>query len=239
MSRYKNGFTLIELLVVVAIIAILMAILLPALNKVRMQSRLVACLSNTRQIGLGMYQYAQDSNQYFPAPIDANNADLPWFVGGLLGQDGEGGQHGINYMGAQFQKTKTKFYCPASRGLMGNENSGGAATGYGYGMNVDLGGGFNMFPKVTTIDMPMQSILVADCTVQSTNYYEAVLGYDPPWVSNASANKFFPNTAHVGKANYLFVDLHTETLMAKNPESLNSEPVGAGQAVYFQYSWGR
>jgi len=58
--RRREGFTLIELLVVIAVIALLMAILLPALQRAREQGRAAACLSNLKQIGLAMYMYAED-----------------------------------------------------------------------------------------------------------------------------------------------------------------------------------
>src|SRR5262245_29065831 len=57
-QRNPRGFTLIELLVVVAIIALLIAILLPSLNKAKEQTRLVVCLSRMRTIGQGVMIYA-------------------------------------------------------------------------------------------------------------------------------------------------------------------------------------
>lgn len=64
--RPGRGFTLIELLVVIAIISILASMLLPALSKAKEASRKARCLSNLRQMGLGMMMYAEDNNGSIP-----------------------------------------------------------------------------------------------------------------------------------------------------------------------------
>ena len=63
----RRGFTLIELLVVVAIIALLIAIMLPALSNAREQGKRTVCLSNMRQMGIALLSYALDNSEYVPA----------------------------------------------------------------------------------------------------------------------------------------------------------------------------
>jgi prepilin-type N-terminal cleavage/methylation domain-containing protein len=67
-TRTKTGFTLVELLVVIAIIAVLIGILLPALNKARAASINANCLSNLRQLGQAFSIYAVDNHNWWPLP---------------------------------------------------------------------------------------------------------------------------------------------------------------------------
>ena len=65
-KKHVKGFTLIELLVVISIIALLLAILLPALGRAREQAKGTRCLANLKQIGLAMHLYANDYNYLLP-----------------------------------------------------------------------------------------------------------------------------------------------------------------------------
>jgi len=75
----SNQFTLIELLVVVAIIAILMALLLPSLQAAKEAARCLTCKANMRQIALGMSSYSIDSRDYFP-PVYVRSPANAWYA---------------------------------------------------------------------------------------------------------------------------------------------------------------
>lgn len=79
MKRSFQGFTLIELLVVIAIIAILAAILFPVFAQARGKARQAACISNMKQIGIGIMMYSQDYDECLPGntPLNTNGITDP------------------------------------------------------------------------------------------------------------------------------------------------------------------
>ncbi|HLL88495.1 MAG TPA: prepilin-type N-terminal cleavage/methylation domain-containing protein [Tepidisphaeraceae bacterium] len=128
-SSTRRGFTLVELLVVIGIIALLISILLPSLQRARSAANTVACLSNLRQIGMGYQLYAADNNQFLPYAYYWNSDGFFVWWQGL--EKYMGGQKG--YM-SYVQKAQTRMFsgngCPDYDQKIVDPTSW-AGTGYG------------------------------------------------------------------------------------------------------------
>ena len=195
--RSRGGFTLIELLVVVAILALLLSILLPALDQARRSARDVLCCTNQRQIGLAWNYYLMDSFETFPVW----QQNMHWFYGGkhpaisntILGNTLS--YRPLNpYVGMSLQDEKGigVFQCPADRPILdpnGGDITYGNTTydfyGNSYMMNFQLL--YRSSPKQKNLRLPVRLneieiphsllVLAADC-----QWYYTV--NDSPWDAN-------------------------------------------------------
>ena len=106
--KLHRAFTLIELLVVIAIIAILAALLLPALSSAKSRAWSIRCVSNLRQINLGMRLYADDFSEQFPE----SGTTIPWDGIDLAPPNGSGRASWMQQL-ISFTVTTNLYHCPA------------------------------------------------------------------------------------------------------------------------------
>jgi len=108
----RRGFTLIELLVVIAIIAILAAILFPVFAKAREKARQASCLSNVKQLSLGIMQYTQDYDERLPPRYYRYDPAVP------------GGPNWCDHLVQPYIKNSQVILCPSTRGKSYGYNQG-------------------------------------------------------------------------------------------------------------------
>jgi len=193
MGKRKKNFTLIELLIVIAIIAILAAMLLPALQKARMKARDLSCLSNLKQLGSCALQYAGDYNDNMPLAWD-NAGNARWsdrFI--LAGYIPHWTPNNLN---------NKWLYCPSWTPSDEFNAQGGLITpSYTYGMDIT----FKTTQKLSMILTSTTCILFADSVVLPSAPAEKLHQW---YYLNGDVNHGIHLRHSSVAANVLFVDGH-------------------------------
>ena len=165
----KKHFTLIELLVVIAIIAILAAILLPALGKARAEAKRAGCVGNLRQQGMAFQMYT-DTYGFCPIAWDSlygnywETATWKWQLAPFLGIDIDRSiKPGVNPVFAS-----GVFKCPSwanelrASKLSDTQQHYGGGYGYNWGTGDDLGIGYKVYVSPVQIYKPTETVAIAD-----------------------------------------------------------------------------
>ena len=206
--KKNNDFTLIELLVVIAIIAILAAMLLPALSKAREKAEQISCTSNIRQIGVGLVMYCQDNKNFYPRS-DPEGTNGPGWIAGIS-RNGNGNPYYLHPENGSLFKYigDEKIY------LCDSDPNDVAAT---YARNSHL----NTAKKVSLVKKTAKFITFAEDKYNDDgNFKSDVWAYDATGTlvetSSPSPNSF--GKYHSGNTDLLFADSHVDSSGAPDKE---------------------
>jgi prepilin-type processing-associated H-X9-DG protein/prepilin-type N-terminal cleavage/methylation domain-containing protein len=201
--RPRGAFTLIELLVVIAIIAVLAGLLLPTLGRAKAKAKQSICMSNLRQIGIGMRMYADDNAGFGPTTTHGAGTNASW----------------IYQLSRHVGNVDRIRLCPAdSKGQQRLTNHAASYSLNEY-TSVDLvdpfGGLIESYRKIDTLRRPSLTMItfeISDAAGANTfNDHTHSRNWCLGWSS--VTNDIQPNR-HGTSANYLFADGHVESIQS-------------------------
>ncbi|MBR7120920.1 MAG: DUF1559 domain-containing protein [Lentisphaeria bacterium] len=217
-DRKPMGFTLIELLVVIAIIAILAAILLPALNSARERGRSASCINNLKQIGNAFIAYTDAYEDYLPASGQSTGATyIRWGTSlkPFLGM----AYNDVNNAVRTYNELGGSFVCPsepqASTGHYTGKTVNGTTDYFvsGYAMNENLS-----FAKTVHLAKPSATLMLIDGGGKHNNTSGQTLSTFTYYNTTASVSTLFYSNGpwviaqrHNGNVNELMADGHVES----------------------------
>ncbi|MBR2721067.1 MAG: DUF1559 domain-containing protein [Lentisphaeria bacterium] len=206
----QNSFTLIELLVVIAIIAILAAILLPALNSARERGRAASCINNLKQIGSGAAQYMNDFD-YFPrsAVLGGDSASYPPWTAQVASYIGAPTAYSGSNLALDAAYDYAVYNCPSNTYALYANSVLGGKTGLDYGINKYYGYG----TKVNNVEI--WALKGSQIVSPTTKYYimdakSANMSWDSAVAETSGIA--YPHGAQ-NYLNMLFADFHVDSLV--------------------------
>lgn len=205
--KSRIGFTLIELLGVVAILGVLVALLLPAVNQMKNEGKKVACAANLRVIGIGMQTYVGENNGYLPDNGVADGSNVRWYtkISPYMGsrKEAEAGSDPV-------------FHCPLQRRGGAKFYNIQAKEGSIYGGNLWV---MQDSIKAVSLTNSVNLVWVGERAWNRISEGANTINGSGPYPQNkyGTAANHRPDTnpdkGPDGASNYLFVDGHVETLM--------------------------
>ncbi len=217
-SPVETAFTLVELLVVIAIIALLAALLAPALGRGKMAAQNSACQSNLRQFGLATQMYWEDNGgNAFKVSDGITNGGMTWWMGWLDGTQPEGARPFDFSEGKLFPYLKDQKVrlCPALDAQSSRLKLKSTEIVCAYGYNSFLASA--QLGKMSKLKNPSGTGLIVDAA-QINDFQPPASRAHPmleEWYyldnpTNTSANNYYPHGhfRHQAKANVVFCDGH-------------------------------